>query len=296
MEVCWELNSHPSYHHYVSLLGLLWQSSCCSSVPKSCPTPWTVTRQTPLFTVFPRQEYRSGLPFPPPGNPPDSGTKPVSPALAGGFFTTEPPRKPNKVMGCLNSFTRWYGQTRMDFLAKLIPWTWWLEMTKIYSVLEARSLKLKWFLLEALRQEPSQASLLAFLALQWSLGGFLGGSAVKNPPAMQETWVGSLGWEDPLEERIATHSSILAWRILCIEEPGGLQSVGLKRVWHSWSDWAHTHAQWSLLWITSKLLYSNLCSHHHMTFSLCCCISNLFIEGHWALDLGTTLIPSDLTF
>ena len=56
------------------------------------------------------------------------------------------------------------------------------------------------------------------------LGGLFGGSAVKNPPAMQETWVGSLGWEDPLEERIATHSSILTWRILCTEEPGGLQS------------------------------------------------------------------------
>ena len=43
--------------------------------------------------------------------------------------------------------------------------------------------------------------------------GFLGGSEVKNLPAMQETWVQSLGWEDPLEEGTATHSSILAWRI-----------------------------------------------------------------------------------
>ena len=42
---------------------------------------------------------------------------------------------------------------------------------------------------------------------------FPGGSMVKNPPAMQETWVRSLGWEDPLEEGMATHSSILAWRI-----------------------------------------------------------------------------------
>ena len=50
----------------------------------------------------------------------------------------------------------------------------------------------------------------------------------KNPPAMQETWVRSLGWEDPLEEGMATHSSILAWRIPWIEEPGGLQSMGLQ--------------------------------------------------------------------
>ena len=49
---------------------------------------------------------------------------------------------------------------------------------------------------------------------------------------MQETWVGFLGWEDPLEKGMATHSSILAWRILWTEKPGGLQSVGLQRVGH----------------------------------------------------------------
>jgi len=48
---------------------------------------------------------------------------------------------------------------------------------------------------------------------------------VKNLPAMWETWVQSLGWEDPLEEGMATHSSILAWRIPWTEEPGGQQSV-----------------------------------------------------------------------
>ena len=49
---------------------------------------------------------------------------------------------------------------------------------------------------------------------------------VKNLPAMWETWVQSLGWEDPLEEGMATHSSILAWRIPWMEEPGMLQSMG----------------------------------------------------------------------
>ena len=48
----------------------------------------------------------------------------------------------------------------------------------------------------------------------------------KNPPAMQETWVRSLDQEDPLEKEMATHSSILAWRIPEREEPGGLQSMG----------------------------------------------------------------------
>ena len=55
---------------------------------------------------------------------------------------------------------------------------------------------------------------------------------VKNPPAMQETWVQSLGWGNPLEKRMATHSSILAWRIKWIEEPGGLQSLGMQRAGH----------------------------------------------------------------
>ena len=57
---------------------------------------------------------------------------------------------------------------------------------------------------------------------------------VKNLPAMQETQVQSLGWEDPLEEGMATHSSILAWRFPGTEEPGGLQSMGSPRVRHDW--------------------------------------------------------------
>ena len=57
-----------------------------------------------------------------------------------------------------------------------------------------------------------------------------GGSVRKNLPAMWETWVSSLGLEDPLEKEMATHSSILAWEILWREEPGGLQSMGLQRV------------------------------------------------------------------
>ena len=52
---------------------------------------------------------------------------------------------------------------------------------------------------------------------------------VKNPPAKQETWVPSLGQEDPLEEEMTTHSSILAWEIPWTEEPGGPQTMGLKR-------------------------------------------------------------------
>ena len=50
---------------------------------------------------------------------------------------------------------------------------------------------------------------------------------------MREAWVRFLGWEDPLEKGMATHSSILAWRIPRTEEPGGLQSMGLQRVGHN---------------------------------------------------------------
>ena len=54
----------------------------------------------------------------------------------------------------------------------------------------------------------------------------------KSLPAVWETWVRSLGWEDPLEKEMATHSSILAWRMPWTEEPGGLQSMGSQRVGH----------------------------------------------------------------
>ena len=56
---------------------------------------------------------------------------------------------------------------------------------------------------------------------------------VKNLPPMQETWIQSLGWKDPLEKGMATHSSILAWRIPWAEVPDALQSMGLQRFGHN---------------------------------------------------------------
>ena len=64
---------------------------------------------------------------------------------------------------------------------------------------------------------------------EWSWG-FPGGSVVKNPPAMQEIWVQSLGWKYPLEEGMAAHSHILAWETPWSEEPCSLQFMGSKRV------------------------------------------------------------------
>ena len=72
----------------------------------------------------------------------------------------------------------------------------------------------------------------------WSMRTSPVAQTVKNLPAVQETLVQSLGWEDPLEEGRTTHSSILAWKIPWTEEPGGLQSMGSQRVRQDWSDLA----------------------------------------------------------
>ena len=77
---------------------------------------------------------------------------------------------------------------------------------------------------------------------------FPGVSVVKNSPAVQEsqeTWVQSLGQEDPLEKAMAAHSSILAWRIPRTEEPGGLQSMEAAEIW-TWLKWLGIHAH--ILW------------------------------------------------
>ena len=68
-----------------------------------------------------------------------------------------------------------------------------------------------------------------YLSLKGLGTGFPGGSVVKNPPVMQDTWIQSLDQEDPLEEEMANHSSILAWEIPWTEEPGGLQSMGSQK-------------------------------------------------------------------
>ena len=64
--------------------------------------------------------------------------------------------------------------------------------------------------------------------------GSLVAQMIKNLPAVPETWVWSLGWEDPLQKEMATHSSLRAWRIPWTEEPGRLQSLGSQRIRHDW--------------------------------------------------------------
>ena len=89
--------------------------------------------------------------------------------------------------------------------------------------------------------------------LQYSWASLMA-QTVKNLPAMEETWFWFLGWEDPLEEGMATHSSILAWRIPWTEEPGRLQSMGSQRIRH---DWATNH--------TAKQNSRKFLHHYHVT-------------------------------
>ena len=128
---------------------------------------------------FSRQESWSGLSFPPPGNLHNPGIKPaspVSPALAGQFFTTSATCYSNILIGLPES---------------------------------------------SLCFAPHFSHFTSLVA-----------QTVKHLSTMQETWVQSLGHEDPLEKEMATHSSTLAWRISWMEEPGGLQSMGSQRFGH----------------------------------------------------------------
>ena len=94
---------------------------------------------------------------------------------------------------------------------------------------------------------------------------------LKHLPAMWETWVRSLSQEDPLEKEIATHSSIRAWRIPWMEEPGGLQSMGSQRVGHDWVTSLHFHflCQRSAAFIYMDLFLSSLfCSINYLCIFL----------------------------
>ena len=86
---------------------------------------------------------------------------------------------------------------------------------------------------------------------------------LKCLPTMQETWVRSLGWEDPLEKEMAIHSSILAWRIPWTEEPGGLQSTGSQRVGHYWATSLHFN-----ILICPGILMENLMTSQKLTKGL----------------------------
>ena len=83
-------------------------------------------------------------------------------------------------------------------------------------------------------------------------GGVFPGGVNGKEPACQCRWHRRLlGWEDPLEEGMATHSSILVWRSPWTEEPSGLQSIGSQRVGHDWATWYHHHKQGTKFFLLS---------------------------------------------
>ena len=127
--------------------------------------------------------------------------------------------------------------------------------------------------------------------------GFLGGSVVKNLPEMQksqETQVQSLDWENPLEKGMTPHSSILAYRIPWIEETGGLQSIGMQRVGHNWSNLLHMHGLqhsgssfftifWNFLkimFIASLILSNHLILCHPLLF----CLQSFPVSGTFSMN------------
>ena len=123
-------------------------------------------------------------------------------------------------------------------------------------------------------------------------------------PELQETWVWSLGWEDTLEKEMATHSNILAWEILWIEEPGGLQSMGSQSARHHWvteKTWNYTeinivkkvlkrkHSYSSPFWKKKKKIPGSSCifSRDFKHFDVF-----LQTQTHWSLLLFTKSLVS----
>ena len=114
-----------------------------------------------------------------------------------------------------------------------------LPFHTVHRVLKARILK--WFAIpfssgphfvRTLHHDPNILAYFLFTTKYAEKRAFLVAHMIKNLPVIQETWVGSLGREDPLKKDMASHSSILAWRILWTKKPGGLQSMGSQRVRH----------------------------------------------------------------
>ena len=120
-------------------------------------------------------------------------------------------------------------------------------------------------------------------------GASLVAQRVKNLPAVQETWVRFLGWKDPLEKEITTHSSILAWKIPWTEDPGRLQSMGLQRIGHDWATNTFTFSR-------QGRKMGNGWSVEHSEHRQCLLIKFVVVYGHslWCSKTGT-VVTSEIT-
>ena len=133
-----------------------------------------------------------------------------------------------------------------DSVTKL-PQIEWLKQQK---AIISQFCKIEYFLINIFNWK--MIALKYCLGLCHTLGASLVAQTVKHLTAMRETWVQSLGWEYPLEEEMAAHSSTLTWRILWTEEPGGLQSMGSQRVGQNWETSLH-FTSWWIMTFTRKL-------------------------------------------
>ena len=145
---------------------------------------------------FSRSECRSGQPFPSPGDLPNPGIKPRSPTLQEDSLPSEPSGKPKNT-----------GVGSLFLLPGDLPDP---GIKPGSPSLQAGSLPVE---LPRIILIKYDSGCLLQRTLEWVAGASLVAQLVKNPPATRETWVQPLGWEDPLEEGMKTHSNIFAWRI-----------------------------------------------------------------------------------
>ena len=233
-------------------------------------TPWTVANQSPLSTGFLRWEYWGGLPFPPSGDLPNLRTQHMFPVLQADFLPLCHLGNPITYYcsAIKKSATNTCNSLNLQNIKQKKPD---IEESILHDFIHVKFKDRQintiapeirtpvvfgdvWWQGEGhwLERAPRDFCLLEMVwILLWVMGlhryipDFPGGTSGKEHTCLCrrykrrgfDPWVRKI----PLEEGMATHTSILAWRIPWTEEPGGLQSMGLQRVGHDWSDLACTH-------------------------------------------------------
>ena len=198
------------YIHVFAVLCIVVQSclTLCNSTDCSLPGP-------SVHGDSPGKNTRVGCHALLQGNLPNPGMEPRSPTLQANSLPSEPPGKPkNTGVGSLSLLSGTFSTQELN--------QGLLHCRKILYQLSYQG-------------NPNYIYILPRWWIYMYVWASLVAQLIKSLPAMQETWVWSLSWEDPLEKGMATHFSILAWRIPWTEKPGGLQSMGSKRVGHDWT-------------------------------------------------------------
>ena len=232
---------------------------------------------------FSRPEYWSGYPFPSPGDLPNPGIKPRTPTLQADSLPAEPEGKPKNIAVCSLSLLQWIFLTQelnQGLLhCRLILYQVSYQRSPLiflrncqmifqpgYTILHSPQLCMRVPISPHLLPEflfyYSHSTVYDYIYLtvvficvsltylfREAPICFPGGSDGKALPAMQETWVRSLGREDPLEKEMATHSSTLAWKIPWTEKPGRLSSMGSQR--------ANSLITYHLRWLSGKVSACN---------------------------------------